>query len=110
MTNWCYILTLYLLRKVKKCLHVHVVSNQVIKTYESIQHGYMNIRRVATVAMGAYNLLHVRPSRLSDFLLVSAHLLLDEKDKTTPVQACTVPVGSTRLRLPEFLESRHMKW
>jgi len=71
----------------------------------------MNIRRIRIVAKSSYYLLHVRPylRRLSDFLRVSTQLLLEVKDTTNPIQACRGPEGSRRLRLPEFLDSRHMK-
>jgi hypothetical protein len=69
----------------------------------------MNIRRVRIVAKSAYYLSHVRPSllRLSDFLHVS--VIVAVKDTTYPIQACTGPEGSRKMRLPEFLDSRHMK-
>jgi hypothetical protein len=66
---------------------------------------------IRIVEKSAYYFHRVRPSlrRLSDFLRVSAQLLLEVKDKTIPIQACTGPEGSRWLRFPEFLDSRYMK-
>jgi hypothetical protein len=71
----------------------------------------VNIGRILIVAKSSYYLRHFRPylRRLSDFLRVSAQTLLEVKDTTNPIQTCTGPEGSWRLRLQEFLDSRHMK-
>jgi hypothetical protein len=86
------------------------LATKLFKTYDNTQHGGMNIRRVRIVAKSSCYLRHVHLSvrRLSDFLRVSAQLLLEVKDKTYHIQACTGPEGSRRLRFPEILDSRHM--